>query len=147
LKLTFELLAVVAFILTALDDSEGSIDVMDRVVDVLEDASLEASGFGIVFFLGHIVAGLREQVMSFVQTSGPRHMNINRGMVFDILAIVDGGALYLRNGLIDVVNRGALFRAQGATIRALEMSARIAQIRKRMEISRVLSLRLQITGS
>ena len=115
-----------------------------RLVDVFKSALLEALREGIVFFLGDIVVGFVHEFERTVETAAPVETSINRRMIVDILAVVDGSLLDFVDGLIDFVNGLLLLVAQFTAIRTLQMGASVTEIRQSVKISRMLSRRLRL---
>jgi hypothetical protein len=111
------------------DDVNRFFDVVVRFVDVFESALLETLGEGVVFFLGDIAVGFVDKFQCPVETAAPVETNVNRSMIIDILAVIDGSLLDFVDGLIDFVNGLLLLFAQFAAIRALQMGASMTQIR------------------
>lgn len=128
-------------------DGQGFINVMVRPVDVLEHASLEAAGFGIVFFLGDIVMGLIEEVTGLVQVTAPGQVRIDRFVLLDIFAVVDGRFLNSIDGVVDFFDGLTLFGVNRSAIGAmLEMGPGVAQVGESVEVRRMTTLRVDILG-
>ncbi len=125
----------------------GFFDVLVRFVDVLESALLEALGEGVVFFLGDIVVGLVDEFECAVETSAPIEARVNRRMIVQILAVVDGCLLDFVDGFIDFVNGFLFLFTQFAAIGTLEMGASVSEIGQSVKIRRVLFRRLRLRGN
>ena len=105
----------------------GLFDVLVRLVDMLESALLEALGKGVVFFLGDIVVSLVDEFECTVETPAPIEARVNRWMIVQVLAVVDGSLLDFVDGFIDFVNGLLLLFTQFAAIGTLEMGASVTQ--------------------
>jgi hypothetical protein len=128
-------------------DGQGFINMMVRPVDVLEHAGLEAAGFGIVFFLSDIVMGLIEEVTGLVQVTAPRQVSIDRFVLLDILAVVDGRFLNFIDGVVDFFDGLTLFGVNRAAVGAmLEMGPGVAQVGESVDVRRMTTLRVDILG-
>ena len=77
------------------------IDGAVRLADVLKRALFEAAGRRIIFFLVYIVVRLFEGLDSLVEAIGPLQVGINRRMIVQVFAVVDGSTLDLADGRID----------------------------------------------
>jgi hypothetical protein len=119
------------------NDFDGFFDVAVGLVDVLEGALLETLREGVVFFPRDIVVCFVEQFDCAVQTTGPVHAGIDGHVIVDVFAVIDGGFLDFGDGVVDFVDGFLFLLAQFAVIGALQMSAGVAQIGERVEISRV----------
>jgi hypothetical protein len=126
-----------------LNDLDGFFDVVVRFVDVHKGALLEPLREGIVFFLRDIVVGFVDELESPVETAAPVETSVNRRMIVDVLAVVDGGFLDFVDGLIDLVNGMLLLVTQFAAIGTLEMGASVTEIRQSVKIRGMLSRRLR----
>jgi hypothetical protein len=125
---------------------QGFIDVMMGAVDVVEDASLEAAGIGIVFFMGYVLMGFAQEVAGLVQMAAPREMSVDRFVFVDILAVVDGSLLDFVDGLVNFLDGLMLFDVDGTAVGTmLEMSASVPQIGKSVEIGGMLALSVSVS--
>jgi len=110
-------------------NGQGFVDVVMRTIDVLENASLEAAGFGIVFFLRYVVMGLVQEVAGLVQVSAPGQVRVDRFMLVDVFAIVDRGFLDFIDGVINLLDGVLFFDVDGGAIGAmLQVGPGVAQI-------------------
>jgi hypothetical protein len=130
-----------------LDDVNGFLDVVVRLVDVFESALLETLGEGVVFFLGHIVVGFVDEFESPVETAAPIETCVNRRMIVDVLAVVDGGFLDFVDGLINFVDGMLFLVTQFTAVGTLQMSASVAEIGQCVKIRWMLSRRLRLCRS
>jgi len=105
------------------------LDVVVRLVDVFKCALLEALGEGIVFFLGNVIVGLVHEFERTVETAAPVEASVNREMIVEILAVVDGSFLDFVDGFIDFVYGLLFLITQFPAIRALKMGACVTEIR------------------
>jgi len=126
------------------NDSDGFVHMMMRTVNVQDHAVSQASRFGIIFFFFDIVMSLVQQFAGLVQTSGPRIVRIHGSVVFNVLAVIECGALDFIDGVVNLFNGGALFCMQSATVGALQVCSRIPQIGKGVQVSRMLALRANV---
>jgi len=110
-------------------------------------ALLETLGEGIVFFLGDIVVGFVDEFESPVEAAAPIETCVNRRMIVDVLAVVDGGFLNFVDGLIDFVDGMLFLVTQFTAVGALQMSASVAEIRQCVKIRWMLSRRLRLSRS
>jgi hypothetical protein len=128
-------------------NGQGFVDVVMRTIDVLENASLEAAGFGIVFFLRYIVMGLVQEVAGLVQVSAPGQVRVDRFMLVDVFAIVDRGFLDFIDGVVDFFDGLTLFDVNRAAVGTmLEMGPRVPQIGESVDVRRMTTLRVDILG-
>jgi hypothetical protein len=133
--------------LVGFGDGQGFVDVVMRTIDVLENASLEAAGFGIVFFLRYIVMGLVQEVAGLVQVSAPGQVRVDRFVLVDVFAIVDRGFLDFIDGVIDFFDGLTLFDVNRAAVGTmLEMGPRVPQIGESVDVRRMTTLRVDILG-
>ncbi len=109
---------------------------MPSAVNVIECAVAEATGRGYVFGTGEVVMGLAEQPFRVVEAICAGQMCIDRLMVAQVLAVVDGGTLDLANSSIDLLDRPR-FAVIRATIRSwlIKIGASKTKIAQSMEIS------------
>jgi hypothetical protein len=126
--------------LVPLNDGDGFVHVMMRAINVRNHAVSQAARFGIIFFLLDIVVSVVQKLAGIMQTSDPGLVRINGRALFDILAVVECGALDFVNGMVNFFNGGVLFGMQSATVGPLQMRARIAQIGKRAQVGWMLAL-------
>ena len=117
-----------------LNQVDGFFYVVMRPVDVLDGTCLQALGKGVVFFFADVMVRLVQQLEGAVQTARPRKAGVNRRMIVDVLAVVDGGFLDFVDGLVDFVDGFLFLVFQFAATRTLEMRARVTQIRERVQI-------------
>jgi hypothetical protein len=122
------------------NDGDGFVHVMMGAINVPNHSVAQATRFGIIFFLLDIVMSLVQKFARIMQTSGPGLMRINGRVLFDVLAVVDCGALDFINGVVNFFYGRTLFSMQSATVGPLQMLARIAQIGKRAQIGWMLAL-------
>jgi hypothetical protein len=128
-------------------NGQGFVDVVMRTIDVLENASLEAAGFGIVFFLRYVVMGLVQEVAGLVQVSAPGQVRVDRFMLVDVFAIVDRGFLDFIDGVVDFFDGLTLFDVNRAAVGTmLEMGPRVPQIGESVDVRRMTTLRVDILG-
>jgi hypothetical protein len=124
---------------------QSFIDVVMGAVDVFQDASLKAAGRGIVFFMGHVLMGLAQQVAGLVQVAAPGQVSVDRFVFVDVLTVVDGSLFDFVDGFVDFFDGLMLFDVNGAAVGTmLEMSAGVPQIRKSVEVSGMLALGVNV---
>ena len=107
-------------------------------------ALLQPLGKAILFLVGDVLASLVQKLLGAVQTAGVVQPGVDRRMIVQVLAVVDGRSLDFRNRVIDGVNRFLLLVAQFAPIVCLQMGASGAKIRQRVQIGGMLALRERI---
>ncbi len=133
------------FGLVGFGDGQGFIDVVMGAVDVVEDAGLQATGGGIIFLVGYVLMSFAEQVAGLVQMAAPGEVRVDRFVLIDVLAVVDGGFLDFVDGFVDFLDGLMFFGVNGAAIGAIgEMSAGVPQIGKGVEIGGMLALSVNI---
>src|SRR5271154_7447975 len=104
-------------------------------------ASLQAPGFGIVFFLGHVAMSLVQKIAGLMQVSGPGDIGVNVNVIVDIFVVVDGSFLDFIDGVIDFLDGGLFFGVKSAVVGAfLQMGTSVSQVRKSMQVSGMLAL-------
>jgi hypothetical protein len=111
-------------------------DVIDdamRFIDVMNGAIAQTADGRIVFFAGNIVVRFVEQFQGTVKAAFAVHVGIDRRMVIQILAIIDGGVLDLTNGFVDLLN-GVLFFIVDTIGRreAAQVGARVTKVGERV---------------
>ncbi|MGA9179423.1 MAG: hypothetical protein WB117_00540, partial [Candidatus Acidiferrales bacterium] len=129
--------------LVMVNDRDGVIHTMRGAINVTKHTDLEAAGCGIVFFPTDIVMSLDEEIVGFVQAACPGGMDVHRGVIVNVFAIVNRGVLDFVDCFVNLVDRVIFFGAQRAAVRALQVRTGIPQIGKGMEIGRVFTLGLQ----
>jgi hypothetical protein len=117
-----------AFSLVRVNDGDGFVHVMMRAVDVHDHAVSQTSRFGIVFFLFEIVMSLVQKFARLVQTAGPRIVSVHGSVIFNVLAIIECGALDFIDGVVNLFNGGALFTMQSAAVRTCQVRPCIPQV-------------------
>jgi hypothetical protein len=115
------------------------LNVVVSLIDVLQGSMLQTLREGIVLFLGHIAVSLLEQLGSAVETTGPIQMAVNRRVIVQILAIVDGGLLDFTDRGIDFPNCDGFFFSELTSIGTLQVGAGVTQIGQRVKIRRVIT--------
>jgi hypothetical protein len=124
---------------------QGFIDVVMGAIDVVQDAGLEAAGFGIVFFMSYVLMGLAQEVAGLMQMAAPGEMSVDRFVFVDVLAVVDGSLLDFVDGLVDFLDGLMLFDVNGAAVGTmLEMGASVPQVGESVEICGMLALGVNV---
>jgi hypothetical protein len=126
---------------------DGFLDVAMRFVDVVDGSRLKALRKGVVFFLGNVAVGFVHELESPVETAAPVETCIHGRMILYILSVIDRGFLDFVDGLIDFVDGMLFLVTQFTAVRALQMSASVAEIRQSMKIRWMLSRRLRLCRS
>lgn len=93
------------------DDADGFADFMPGLVDVAEGPLLEALGDGVVLFLLDVLVSLVEQLLGAMQTAGIIEAYVNRGVIVQVLAIINGSLFDFTDGGIDFTNSFFFFVA------------------------------------
>ncbi len=119
---------------------DGFLGVVMSTVDVAKSALLEPLGETIVFFTGDIVVSFIEKFDGAVETAGPVEMSVNRGMVVEILAVIDSGFLNFVDGVVNFVDGFLFLITELAMIGAIEMSASVAKVSQSVKIGWMSSL-------
>jgi hypothetical protein len=109
-----------------LNQVNGLFDVMMGPVDVFEGAPLQALRERVVLLLSNVPMGLVDQLEGAVKAAGPIHSGIDRRMMVEVLAVVDGSLLDFVDGLVDFVNGFPFLLAEFPAIRALQMRSGVA---------------------
>lgn len=110
-------------------------DRMMGLVNMTKRAFLQATGVWVIFLLRHVMMGFVQQLERLANATPAGHMQIDADVVMDILAVIDGGALDLVNGVVNFVD-GMLFFVVNAVIRAnfVQVGAGIPQIGERVQV-------------
>jgi hypothetical protein len=132
------------FSLVRVNDGNGFVHVMMRTVDVHDHAVSQTSRFGIVFFLFDIVMSLVQKLAGLVQASGPRIVRVHGSVIFNVLAVIECGALDFIDGVVNLFNSGALFSVQSAAVRTCQVRPGVTQIGKSVQVSWMLALRADV---
>jgi hypothetical protein len=107
-------------------------------IDVPKSAIPQSSRTRIILFAISVGPYLSQQVGGLVQATAIVIGSIGTGMVVDILAIIDGRALYFRDRAIYFVDGFAFMGADGSITRSmLQHPSRAAQVRQSMQVGGV----------
>jgi hypothetical protein len=109
-------------------------------VDVLESAVAQAAHGRIILLPGDIIVSFIQQFQRAVVAAGAIHSRIYRGMIVQVLAVVNCGALDFIDGPVNFFN-GVLFlffHVMGGR-QVFQVSAGMAQVGKRMQVCRMSS--------
>ena len=111
---------------------------MPRAINVIESAVAESTGRGYVFGTGEVVMRFAEEPLRIVEAICAGQVCIDRLMVAQVLAIVDGGALDLADSSVDLLDRPGL-AVINASIgsQLIKIGAGKTEIAQSMEISRM----------
>jgi hypothetical protein len=109
-----------------------------RFVDVLQGAMAQSVGELVILFFGDVVMGAVEEFERFVVTSATAHVGVDRHMVGDVFTVIYGSVFDFADGSINFADSMFLFAIEmvGGS-EAIEMSASVAQIGERMQVSRM----------
>jgi hypothetical protein len=114
-----------------IDDAVGFVDVVDGAI-------AKAAHGRIIFFPGDVIVSFIQKFHRAVKAAGPVHMGVDRRMIVQILAVVNRGALDFVDGFVDLANGMLFFFVHVMSGRKVfEMSASVAQVRERMQVSRM----------
>ena len=98
-----------------------------RFVDVFQGAMTQAMGKTVIFLLFDIVMGRVEQLQSPMIAASVSHVGVDRGMVIQILAVIDRSTLDLADGFVDLFDGVIFFSIHPpGPCPTLQMSARVA---------------------
>jgi hypothetical protein len=122
------------------DEVDRCVDVVNRGVDVVKGTLLQPLSEGIIFLVREILVRFFKELLGAVQTTGVVQTGIDRRMIIQVFAVVDGRSLDIGDRVIDSANRFFLLMTQFATAAHFEMGARRAEVRQSMKISRMLTL-------
>jgi hypothetical protein len=120
------------------DDVDALVDFVNGAINVAESALLQALRKAVVFLVSNILMSFFEELFGAMETASVIETGVDRRMIIQIFAIVDGGFLDFVDGIIDGVN--GFFVTEFATIMAFEMSASGAKIAESVKISGMLAL-------
>ena len=81
---------------------------MPGAINVIESAVAESTGGGYVFGTGEVVMRFAEQPLRIVETICAGQVSIDRLVIAQVLAVVDGGTLDLTDGSVDLLDRPGL---------------------------------------
>jgi len=114
-----------------IDDAMGFVDVMERTV-------AQTARRGIIFLAGDIVVRLVEQFQRTVIATLTAHMSIDRGMIIQVLAVINRSVFDLSDGAVNFVD-GALFFVIDAVGRRepVQVSPGVTQVGQRVQVCRM----------
>jgi len=111
-----------------------------RLVDVVDGAIAQAADGRIVFFASDIIVRLVEQFQRAMKAAPAIHVGIDRRMVFQVLAIINGGALDFPNGFVNLIDSVLFLPVLVCGVGPLaQVSARVPQVGERMQVGRMRS--------
>ena len=122
-------------------DCDRFVHVMVGAVNMPDHAVTQSARFGIIFFFLEIVMSLVEKLAGIMQASDPGIVRVNRRAVRNVLAVVECGTLDFVDGVVDFFYGGSLFSMQRASVGTLQVCSRIPQVRKGVQVGRMLTLR------
>jgi hypothetical protein len=102
---------------------------VDGVVNVPEGALLQPLREAVVFLMRNVLARFLEKFLSAMQTAGTVQSGVHWRVVVEVLAVVNRSPLDFIDRFVDLVNGFLVLLAKRAAVRALQMGARVAQIR------------------
>jgi hypothetical protein len=107
-------------------------------VDVVQGAIAKTAHRRVIFFPGNVIVSFVQEFHRAVKAAGPVHAGIDRRMIVQILAVVNRGPLDFVDGFVDLVNGVLFFLVHVIGGRQVfEMSAGVAQVRERVQVSRM----------
>lgn len=116
------------------------IDGAMRFINMMNSAIPQAPCGGVVFFPRNVIARLIQQFHCAAITSGAIHSCIDRRMIVQPLAVVDGRSFNLIDGFVNFVDSAFFFFVHViGRGRVFEVGAGMPQIGKGMEICRMSS--------
>src|ERR1700722_3019913 len=111
------------------------VDSAMRFIDVMNGAIPQPARVRIIFFASYVIVRLVDQFQRLMVAPLVTEMSVDRHVVVNIFSVVDGSLLDFANGLVDLVNGAHLLVVLTVGRRdPFEMSTRIAQIAKRMQV-------------
>jgi len=86
------------------DQPDRVVDRVDSPVYVAEGTLLQALGKAVVFFMSDVLMSLLQELLGAVQASNMVQPSVNRRMVVQVFAVVDGRLLDFGNRVVDGMN-------------------------------------------
>jgi hypothetical protein len=114
------------------------IDDAVRFVDVPDGAIAQTTHRRVIFFTGDIVVRFVQQFQRAMIAAGAFHVRIDRRVIVQILAVINGSPLDFVDGFVNLFD-GVLFffvHVMGGS-QVLQVSARVPQVGKRMQVCRM----------
>jgi hypothetical protein len=121
-------------------DADALVDFVNGAINVAESALLQALRERVVFLVSDILMGFFEELLGAMETASVVETGVDRRMIVQIFAIVDGGFLNFVDGIIDGANGFFFFVTELAAIVTFEMGSSGAKIAEGVKISRMLAL-------
>jgi hypothetical protein len=120
---------------------------MMRFMEMLQNPRLKPFRGRVVLFLAAIANRPVENFTRLVQSSSPRPVRIYRFMVFQTLSVFDGRHLQFLDGFIYLMNCIFFLLPEFSAIRTLQQRPRESQVRKRMQVVRMVPFSQQFLRS
>lgn len=112
-----------------------ALDDVVRAIDVLQRAMTQAVRENVVLFLGEVAMRFIEEFEGAMIAASATEVRVNGGMIVQILAVVNGGALDFGDGLVDLDDGVFFFTVHAAGVSlACEMSPRVAKVGESVEV-------------
>jgi hypothetical protein len=114
-----------------IDDAMGFVDVVQR--------SVAKTAHGrVIFFPGNVIVSFIQKFHGAVTAAGSVHVRIDRRMIVQVLAVVNRCPLDFVDGFVDLVDGVFFFFIHVMSGRQVfEMSASVAEIGERVQVSRM----------
>ena len=98
------------------DDVDALVDFVNGAINVAESALLQALREAVVFLVSDILMSFFKELLGAMETASVVETGVDRRMIVQIFAVVDGGSLDFVDGIIDGVNGFFFFVTELATI-------------------------------
>jgi hypothetical protein len=107
-------------------------------VDVVQGSIAKTAHGRIIFFTGDVVVSFIQEFHGAVKAAVAVHVRIDRRMIVQVLAVVNRSPLDFIDGFVDLVDGVFFFFIHVMGWRQVfEMSARMAEIGERVQVSRM----------
>ncbi len=111
---------------------------MPSAVNMIESAVAKSTGRGYVFGMGKIVMRFAEQPFCIVEAIHAGQVCIDRRMVVEVLAVIDGGTFDLADSSVDLLDRAGFAIIYAAVWpQLIKIGTGKTEIAQSMEISRM----------
>jgi hypothetical protein len=109
-----------------------------RLIDVVDGAIAQAAHGRIIFFTGNIIVRLVEQFQRAMKAASAIHVRVDRRMVVQVLAVIDGGVFDFPNSFVNLVDGVLFLPVLVCGVGPLaQVSARVPEIGERVQVGRM----------